>query len=67
MDEGVVRMAAQMYAYVAGIEALKIVVEGMKAANMEREHRGEALAYNEYDFASVAEDMKNIIPQLASM
>jgi hypothetical protein len=38
------------------VEALSVVteVEGMKAANAEREHRGEVMAYGEDSFAAKA-------------
>jgi hypothetical protein len=48
------------------VEALSVVaeVEGMKAANDEREHRGEVIAYGEEAFAQKAHILSGIATQM---
>lgn len=46
--------------HLATVEGLKVRVAGMEAANAERAHRGEAVAYNERDFENVACQMFSI-------
>lgn len=48
----------------AKIEAIKIEVEGMKAANMERIHDGLALAYNENMFNDAAREVSVLAGEL---
>ena len=47
MDEGTVRMAAQMYALMAEMEAVKVEIEAMRWENGTRLSRGESMAYPE--------------------
>jgi hypothetical protein len=49
-----------LVAYTAEIEALKADIEGMKATNISREARGEALAYDEYAFSARADALRDI-------
>ena len=50
MDEGTVRMQAQMYSLVALMEATKASIAAMQATNYERTSAGLALAWNESYF-----------------
>ena len=50
MDEGTIRMQAQMFALVAEMEAIKARIEGMKAENQQREVLGHRISYNENAF-----------------
>lgn len=45
----------------ANLEALVTAREGMIAANLERQHRGEALAYPEKCFIELADEMRNVL------
>ena len=60
MDEGVVRMQAQMYALVADMNAIIADIKGMEAANTERESHGYTLAYPESVFVNASKDLKDI-------
>jgi hypothetical protein len=64
MDEGIVRMQAQMFALVAEMNAILVSVEGMKAANTERESQGFALAYPESIFNDASKDLEGIATAL---
>ncbi len=57
MDEKAIKIA---------LKALKIYIEvqGMKAANAAREHRGEAQAYDEVCFIYAAKDVENLVKEL---
>lgn len=46
----------------AQLEALITEREGMLAANLERQRRGEALAYQESTFTELANQMRCVIP-----
>lgn len=46
----------------AQLEALISEREGMLAANLERQRRGEALAYQESAFTELANQMRCVIP-----
>lgn len=43
------------YVFAASVRVLAYV-EGMKAENMQRQHRGEGMAYTDADFGKVIED-----------
>lgn len=64
MDEGTVRMQAQMYALVAEMHAINASVEGMKAANTERESQGYAFAYDESVFDDARKELEEIATAL---
>ncbi len=57
MDEQAIKIALQSF-------KIFIEVEGMKAANAAREHRGEAQAYDEVCFIYAAEDVEKLIKEL---
>ncbi len=59
-DIGHVREWAFLYHMRANMETVSIKVEGMKAANKERESHGYALAYNEEAFEEQAEHMESL-------
>jgi hypothetical protein len=42
------------------ILAVQAEIEGMKAENMQREHRSESMAYSEKDFTKAAEELRII-------
>ena len=67
MGEGEIRMQAQMYALVADMAAITTEVDGMKAANTEREAQGFALAYDEAAFAQAAKDLAALAEQLRAL
>jgi len=60
MDEGTVRQAANMFALVADMEAVKARVEGMKAENGIRESLGHSLAYDSEHFAEAEKELSSI-------
>lgn len=64
MDEGTIRMQAQMFALVAEMNAILVSIEGMKAANTERESQGLALAYPESIFNDASKDIEGIATAL---
>jgi hypothetical protein len=51
---------ARVFKKYAELLALQVEVEGMKAANEERKSLGQALAYPEKEFSSMAEEMRCI-------
>lgn len=57
MDNMTVSVLAEIYAQLA-------LLESMKAANLEREHRGLALAYDETAFMEVYEGFINLAHRL---
>lgn len=67
MGEGEIRMQAQMYALVADMAAITTEVEGMKAANTERESHGLALAYDRAAFSDAAKDLAALAEQLRAI
>lgn len=67
MDEGEIRMQAQMYALVADMAAITTEVDGMKAANTEREANGLALAYLEEKFSQAAKALTAVAEQLRAL
>jgi hypothetical protein len=67
MGEGEIRMQAQMYALVADMAAITTEVDGMKAANTEREAQGFALAYDEAAFSQAAKDLAALAEQLRAL
>ena len=64
MDEGVVRMQAQMYAIIALIEAVKASIAGMQADNQERISEGFALAWRGSDFEDCRHKLEELARQL---
>ena len=64
MREEELRQAAHMYALVAEMEATKANIEGMRAANMQREACGDAMAYSEDHFQGAANDLAAIADRL---
>ncbi len=42
------------------ILALNAEIEAMKAENMQRQHRGESMAYTDFDFMKVAEKISDV-------
>lgn len=64
MEEGTVRMQAQIYALLADLYIEQAYLEGMKSANMQRIHANEALAYDEPQFIDVANRMEEISSKL---
>ena len=64
MDEGIVRMRSQMFTLVAEMNAILVSVEGMKAANTERESHGLALAYPESAFNDASKKLEGIATAL---
>lgn len=48
------------------IQAMSIMVrvEGLKAANQQREHRGESIAYDEDSFDELANELDEIVKKL---
>jgi hypothetical protein len=58
MDEGTVRMQAQMYAYVSEIEAIKAEIMGMEALNQFRIGLGQGVAYVDTDFIEAAKRLE---------
>lgn len=60
MEEGVVRMAAQMYGLVAQIEAVKARIEAMKVCNTQRD---EAL-YDETHFFHAETELEGLSKKL---
>lgn len=64
MNEGEIRMQAQMYAIVAEMNGLIAGIEGMKAANAERQANGDALAYGEKEFVDVEKQLCAIAEKL---
>lgn len=62
MDEGTVRMASQMYALVAEMEAIKADIQGMRWENESRIHRGEAIAYPNSEFMMKSDEL-NILSE----
>lgn len=66
-DEGVVRMDAQLWGLVAEMWADIACIEAMKAANKEREMRGESLAYPEESFREIIGGLNYISNTLRGM
>lgn len=64
MNERAIRNAASMYALVAEMESIKAAVETMKIGNIERENRGESLAYGQEDFGDLSEALYEIASRL---
>lgn len=64
MEEGTVRMAAQMYALVAEMEAEKAELESMNWENAQRLHRGESMAYPEGEFMMKADNLRALADRL---
>ena len=48
------------FLYECELQRFITIREGMIAENTQRELRGEALAYNDHAFASIAEDIENL-------
>ena len=64
MDEGTVRMQAQMYALVALIEANKATVAGMVSDNELRSQLGEPPAWRGSDFEDCRHKLEELSRQL---
>lgn len=64
MEEGVVRMQAQMFALVAEMHSEVASIEAMKAANQERIDRNEAIAYDESCFSDAQIALTKIASRL---
>ena len=64
MEEGVVRMAAQMYALIAEMNSINAKVEGMKSENTTRESKGYSLAYDDEAFCDAARRLDAIACRL---
>ena len=60
MNEGEIRMQAQMYALVAEMQSIIVSVDGMKADNAERESHGLAQAWPGNLFFEASAELKNI-------
>ena len=60
MDEGTVRMQAQMYALVAEMEEIKANIKAMEYDNLERERNDEALAWPGSMFQEASEALSNL-------
>jgi len=58
MDEELVRRMEQVAYIQAMTVAALAVIEGMRALNMQREHRGEAMGYIDDDFNKVIEEFE---------
>jgi hypothetical protein len=50
MNEGEIRMQAQLFSLIADMYATVAEVEGMKAENAQRQICGESMAYIDHDF-----------------
>jgi hypothetical protein len=64
MEEGTVRMAAQMYALVAEMESIKAEIEGMKSENKTRESQGYSMAYGDESFCDMSNKLDDIACRL---
>jgi len=64
MNEAEIRMQAQLYALVAEMQAVIVGVEGMKAANIERENQGYALAYDEKAFVDASVEIETLAARM---
>jgi hypothetical protein len=64
MDEGIVRMQAQMYSLVAKMHSLIANIEGMKSDNIEREANGYALAWPGSCFFEAQSELQKISESL---
>ena len=53
-------MLARVLCHHAELSALETDVKGMVAENVNRERRGEAMAYVEKDFVAKAAEMRNV-------
>lgn len=51
---------ARIHELNANVACIQVEVEGMKARNLERERRGEALAYNEEAFQKKADQIQGL-------
>ena len=60
MEEGEIRQLAALQALIADMLAINANVEGMKAENLLREHRGESTAYTDLSFFKRSEELTAI-------
>jgi len=67
MNEEDIRFFAQVQAICGEMKALEMSVEGMKADNDEREHRGEALAWTGDMFRQAESDMLALVNVIRRM
>ncbi len=67
MNKDLIKTQAQMFALVAEMHAVLVSVEGMKAANTERENQGFTLAYPESAFVDASKEIENIEEHLSKI
>ena len=60
MNEAEIRMQTQLFALIAEMYACNAEIEGMKAENQQRAHRGLAVAYAEDAFAWQVERLQEL-------
>ena len=68
MEERDIRFLAQVYSLVAKMQSVKVAVDGMKAANIDRASRGfEDPLYYEESFSDAAAELEQISNALAGI
>ena len=67
MNEGTVRLQAQMYAAVARLEQMISMRQGMVAENEQRASLGQAQAYGNRAFESIADEMAAVSNELRNL